>query len=52
MSEVQRDINKRVTPLIQRYTEEMNTHSAIDLEISEKEVKQYINEILDDLYKK
>ena len=52
MSEVQRDIDRRVTPVVQRYAEQMNTQTAIDLTISEEEIKQYIKEILHDLYKK
>ena len=52
MSEVQRDIDRRVKPLIQQYTEQMKTHTATDLTISEEEVKQYIIEILHELYKK
>ena len=52
MSEVQRDIDRRVTPLFQRYAEQMNTKTAIDLTISKEEVKQYIKEILHELYKK
>jgi hypothetical protein len=52
MSEVQRDIDRRVTPLIQRYAEQLNTQTSIDLTISENEVKQYIEEILHDLSKK
>jgi hypothetical protein len=52
MSEVQRDVNKRVEPIIQQYAEQMNTQTAIDLTISEEEVRRYINEILHDVYKK
>ena len=52
MSEVQRDIDRRVTPLIQKYAEQLNTQTAIELTISEEEIKQYIAEILHDLYKK
>jgi MFS family permease len=52
MSEMQRDIDKRIKPLIQRYAEQMDAQTAIDATISEKEVKQYIGEILSDLYKK
>ena len=52
MSEVQRDIDRKVTPLIERYAKEMNTQSSVDIAISEEEVKQYINEILQDLHKK
>lgn len=52
MSEVQRDIDRKVTPLIERYAKEMNTQSSVDIAISKEEVKQYINEILQDLHKK
>jgi hypothetical protein len=52
MSEVQRDINRRVTSLIQQYSEQLNTQTAVDLTISEEEIKQYIKEVLHDLYKK
>ena len=46
MSELQREIDKRITPLIQRHAEQMNMQTALDLTISEEEVKQYMNEIL------
>jgi len=52
MSEVQRDIDRKVTPLIQKYADELNERSSIDVSISDKEVKQYIKEILADLHKK
>ena len=52
MSEVQRDIDRKVTPLIERYAKEMNAQSSVDIAISNEEVKQYINEILQDLHKK
>jgi len=52
MSEVERDIDKRVAPLIQRYAKQMDEQTAIELTISEEEIKQYMKEILDDLYKK
>jgi hypothetical protein len=52
MSEVQRDIDRKINPLIERYAEEMNTQSSVDIAISKEEVKQYINEILEDLHKK
>ena len=52
MSEVQRDIDRKVTPLIERYAKEMNAQSPVDIAISNEEVKQYINEILQDLHKK
>ena len=52
MSEVQRDIDRRVRPLVQRYAEQMNTEAAVDSTISEEEIKQYINEVLHDLNKK
>jgi hypothetical protein len=44
MSEVQRDIDRRITPVIQRYAEQIDTQTAIDLTISEEEIKQYIKE--------
>ena len=52
MSEVQRDIDRKITPLIQRFAKEMNAQTALDITISEEEIKQYINEILHDLHKK
>lgn len=52
MSELQREIDKRITPLIQRHAEQMNMQTALDLTVSEEEVKQYMNEILRDLHKK
>ena len=52
MSEVQRDIDRKVTPVIQRYAEQMNTQTAIDHSYFEEEIKQYIKEVLYDLYKK
>ncbi len=52
MSELQREIDKRVTPLVQRHAEQMNMESALDFTISEEEVKQYMNEILRDLHEK
>lgn len=50
MSELQREIDKRIAPLIQQHAEQMNMQTALDLSISEKEVKQYMNEILHDLH--
>jgi hypothetical protein len=50
MSELQREIDKRVTPLVQRHAEQMNMEAALDFTISEEEVKQYMNEILRDLH--
>lgn len=50
MSELQREIDKRIAPLIQRHAEQMNMQTTLDLSISEKEVKQYMNEILHDLH--
>ena len=32
MSEVQRDIDRRVRPLVQRYAEQMNTEAAVDFD--------------------
>jgi hypothetical protein len=52
MSELQREIDKRVTPLVQRHAEQMNMEAALDFTISEEEVKQYMNEILRDLHEK
>jgi hypothetical protein len=52
LSEVQKDIDNRVTPLFQRYSEQMKKQTAIDLTISKGEVKQYIKEILHELHKK
>jgi hypothetical protein len=52
MSEVERDVNKRVTPIVQRYAEQMNAQTSVDLSISEEEIKLYIKEILTDFYKK
>ena len=52
MSELQREIDKRIAPLIQRYAEQMNMQTTLDLTVSEEEVKQYMNEILHDLHKK
>jgi hypothetical protein len=51
MSEVQRDINKRIEPIIQQYSEQIDKQSAIDLTISEEEVRQYIKEILHEVKK-
>lgn len=50
MSELQREIDKRVTPLVQRHAEQMNMETALDFTISDEEVKQYMNEILRDLH--
>ena len=52
MSELQREIDKRVTPLVQRHAEQMNMESALDFTISKEEVKQYMNEILRDLHER
>ena len=52
MSELQREIDKKIEPLIQRYAEQMNMQTSLDLTITEEEVKQYMNEILRDLHKK
>jgi hypothetical protein len=52
MSELQRVIDKRITPLVQRHAEQMNMQTALDVTISDKEIKQYINEILHDLHGK
>jgi hypothetical protein len=52
MSELQKELDKRITPLIQRHAEQMNLQSAIDLPVSEEEIKQYIKEVLSDLHEK
>lgn len=52
MSEVQRDITRRVTPLFQRYAEQLSTQTPVDLKISDEEIKLYIQEVLHDFYKK
>lgn len=52
MSEVQRDVDRRVKPLIEQYAEQMKAQTTTDLTISEEEVKQYVMEVLHDLYKK
>lgn len=52
MSELQRDIDKRIAPLIQRHAEQMNIQTALDLTVSEEEVKQYMDEILRELHEK
>jgi hypothetical protein len=52
MSELQKEMDKRITPLIQRHAEQMNLQTAIDLPVSEEEIKQYIKEVLDDLHGK
>ena len=52
MSELQKEIDKRITPLIQRHAEQMNMQTAIDLPVSEEEIKQYMKEVLSDLHKK
>lgn len=52
ISELQREMDRRITPVIQRYAKQMNMQSAIDLSISEEEVKQYMEEVLHDLHEK
>ena len=52
MSELQKELDKRITPLIQRHAEQMNMQTAIDLPVSEEEIKQYIRDVLNDLHKK
>jgi hypothetical protein len=52
MSELQKEMDKRITPLMQRHAEQMNLQSAIDLPVSEEEIKQYIKEVLSDLHEK
>ena len=48
---MQRDIDRRIKPLIQRYAQQIDAQTAIDATISEKEVEQYIREILSDLHR-
>jgi hypothetical protein len=38
MSELQREIDKRITPLIQRHAEQMNMQTALDVTISDKDL--------------
>ena len=45
-------MDKRITPLIQRHAEQMNLQTAIDLPVSEDEIKHYIREVLNDLHEK
>jgi hypothetical protein len=52
MSELQREMDKKIAPLIQRYAEQMDMQTMLDLTVTEEEVKQYMNEILRDLHKK
>ena len=52
ISELQRDIEKRVSPLVRKHALEMDKQTATDLTISERELRQYIDEILHDLYKR
>lgn len=52
MSELQKEIDKRITPLIQRHAEQMKMQTAIDLPVSDEEIKQYIKEVLNDLHEK
>jgi hypothetical protein len=52
ISEIQREIDKKVTPLVQRYSDQMDTQTALDLSISEEEIKQYMQEVLRELYRK
>ena len=52
LPELQKEIDKKITPLIQRHAEQMNMQTAIDSPVSEEEIKQYIKEVLDDLHKK
>lgn len=51
IAEIQREIDKKVTPLVQRYSEQMDTQTTLDLSISEEEIKQYMQEVLRELYK-
>ena len=52
MSELEREIDKKIEPLVQRHSEQMNMQTELELTISEEEVKKYMNEILRDLHKK
>jgi hypothetical protein len=52
MSELQKEIDKRITPIIQRHAEQMNMQTAIEAPVSEEEIKQYIKEVLNDLHEK
>jgi hypothetical protein len=52
MSELEREIDKKIEPLVQRHSEQMNMQTELELTISEEEVKRYMNEILRDLHKK
>jgi hypothetical protein len=52
MSELQKEMDKKITPLIQRHAEQMNMQTAIETPVSEEEIKQYIREVLNDLHKK
>jgi hypothetical protein len=52
MSELQKEVDKKITPLIKRHAEQMNMQTAIDIPVSEEEIKQYISEVLNDLHEK
>jgi hypothetical protein len=52
IAEVQRDIDKRVAPLVRKFSDQMDSQTALDLSISEKEIKQYMDEVLREFYKK
>jgi hypothetical protein len=52
MSELQKEIDKKITPLVKRHAEQMNMQTAIDIPVSEEEIKQYIKEVLNDLHEK
>jgi hypothetical protein len=51
MSELQREIDKKIAPLIRRYAEQMNMQTELELTVTEEDVKQYMNEIILDLHK-
>jgi hypothetical protein len=52
MSQLQREIDKKIEPIIHRHAEQMNMQTSLESTVSEEEVKQYMNEILRDLHKK
>lgn len=52
MSELQKEVDKKITPLIKRHAEQMDMQTAIDIPVSEEEIKQYISEVLNDLHEK
>jgi hypothetical protein len=52
ISELQKEMDKKIAPLIKRHAEQMNMQTAIDIPVSEEEIKQYIQEVLNDLHEK